>query len=462
MAIHVFIPTLQGVSHVQSIVQEDVDVPSVVCLDGTAQSLPISNAYYDFVKKGQGVIAKDFGHEAWRVDLSEPVEMGNSWQLGIYLAHYFHSKGELGTGEPKPGDTVIWATGSVKVNRDVEPVEGVERKLAHSSVLFEQLQQQQIKTLGVMCEANHTLVELPSYLQAVILSSCGELSPLLSELNIAELNVSSSLIEKTILQPANVNMQYSSKQKTNTQKKPVQKIQPKPKAERPKRSSYGLLALVVVAGLAISAYGLLALNSSDKHQDLDKTAIDDTQHFPPPAQGMFVDDAKNLVDKSDSAKVMAKAVLASNTSFLDTKIKSVNQNCDQAEGRQFKPNDLNHFKPQALSQLCELSIHFGDEAVSSVYLYLLDANSFLPLVKAKLVKTQTNWAIPLPKNRSKTRKALVLGFDNTVTSDELKKLNRFLAMNIENEWMNAQDVQTLLAGSGYKRADVFGLTLEQF
>lgn len=183
MAIHIVIPTLQGLSHVQGIIREDPDVPSVICLNGTAQSLPISNAYYDFVKKGQGLIARDFGHEAWRIDLSEPVEMGNSWQLGIYLTHYFHSINLLGKGEPKAGDIVIWATGAVKVNRDVEAVEGVERKLAQSLTRFQQFQAQQIPVLVVMCEANQVLVELPDFVHSVSLDSCADLSPLMSAIS---------------------------------------------------------------------------------------------------------------------------------------------------------------------------------------------------------------------------------------------------------------------------------------
>jgi formylglycine-generating enzyme required for sulfatase activity len=182
MAIHIVIPTLQGLSHVQDIIKEDPDVRSVICLNGTAQSLPISQAYYDFVKKGQGLIAKDFGHEAWRIDLSDPVEMGNSWQLAIYLTHYFYSKNLLGSGQPKPGDVVIWASGAVKVNRDVAPVEGIERKLAQSLKALQQFQAQHIPVMVVMCEANQASIELPDFVQAVALNSCADMQPLMSAL----------------------------------------------------------------------------------------------------------------------------------------------------------------------------------------------------------------------------------------------------------------------------------------
>ena len=141
MKVHVMIPTLQGLAAVQQITREDPEIPSVVCLNGTSQSLPISSAYYDFVKKGQGVIARDFDHPAWRVDLSAGVETGNSWQLPLYLAHLFEAQQRLGNGQPKAGDTVVWATGAVKVNGDVEPVDGVERKLEQSRQQLTQWQQ---------------------------------------------------------------------------------------------------------------------------------------------------------------------------------------------------------------------------------------------------------------------------------------------------------------------------------
>jgi hypothetical protein len=179
MSIHVVIPTLQGLSNVLCLTQEDPDVPSVVCLNGTAQSLPISNAYYDFVRRGQGLLAKDFGHESWRLDLSDPIEMGDSWQLAVYIAHYLESKGELGNGRPKPGDTVIWATGSVRIDRSVESVDGVPRKLSHSQHVFEQWAEQGITVLAVMNQENRASVTLPQTCTDIVLDDVSDLSELL-------------------------------------------------------------------------------------------------------------------------------------------------------------------------------------------------------------------------------------------------------------------------------------------
>ena len=86
---HVFIATTQGLVAIQDIEEiDDPDVMSVVCVNGTAQSLNISGAYHSFVKRGSGIIQQAFGGNAYRVDVSGNIDHGNSWQLGFYLAHH--------------------------------------------------------------------------------------------------------------------------------------------------------------------------------------------------------------------------------------------------------------------------------------------------------------------------------------------------------------------------------------
>ena len=279
MAIHIVIPTLQGLSHVQSIIREDPDVPSVICLNGTAQSLPISNAYYDFVKKGQGIIAREFGHDAWRIDLSEPVELGNSWQLGIYLTHYFHSKHLLGSGEPKPGDVVIWATGAVKVNRDVEAVEGVERKLAQSLNTLKQFQAQQIPVLMVMCEANHAQIELPDFTHRVVLNSCAELQPLLSSLE-----THADLGEAENSEP----------------------VQQKTEAARPSAfnvSPSWLLVLLLIAGIILGVYWYLSPVPQNSHEVI--IDLRESESHPPSLEELRSEQQKLALFEQEKRRLQA-------------------------------------------------------------------------------------------------------------------------------------------------------------
>jgi hypothetical protein len=133
MTTHVVIATTEGYAYVQGIIAEEAGVQSVLCLDGTTQVLqPVSAAYHAFVCRGSGVIARDFGHSAYRVDLSARVDQGSSWQLPLYLAHDLLARGDLGNGKPQRGDRVLWATGEVDVELAVRPVAGVPQKLAHA------------------------------------------------------------------------------------------------------------------------------------------------------------------------------------------------------------------------------------------------------------------------------------------------------------------------------------------
>ena len=150
MRVHVFIATTQGPVAIQRVVAEEPDVQSVICVDGGMQPLPISGRYHDFVRKGSGLIQRDFGQPAYRMDVSDRIDQGNSWQLPVYLAHYLSAEGLLGDGDPQPGDKVLWSTGALKADRSVLPVEEVFNKLTLSAELFESNHAARIPTLIVV------------------------------------------------------------------------------------------------------------------------------------------------------------------------------------------------------------------------------------------------------------------------------------------------------------------------
>ncbi|AKS41453.1 hypothetical protein [Wenzhouxiangella marina] len=154
MTTHVFIGTTCGPVAIQRITPEASGVQSVVCLNGTVQALPISHAYHDFVRRGTGIIARDFEHDAFRVDLAERVDQGVSWQLPIYVAHAVHARGQLGNGQPEAGDTVIWATGEVGADGDVRPVERTADKLNQSLGQIQQWRQAGIQVRVLLPDTN--------------------------------------------------------------------------------------------------------------------------------------------------------------------------------------------------------------------------------------------------------------------------------------------------------------------
>jgi len=132
----VCIPTTEGPSEIQRITAEDPDVRSVVCLDGKALALPISAAYDSYVRQPTGVIEKQFGHAAYRVDVSAPITEGLSWQLGLFVAHALDSRGRLAR-KGEPADALLLLTGEVDRDLNVRPVDHVSEKRRVCGGLFE-------------------------------------------------------------------------------------------------------------------------------------------------------------------------------------------------------------------------------------------------------------------------------------------------------------------------------------
>jgi hypothetical protein len=142
MTTHVAIATTQGPVFIQEITQEEPDVSPIVCLNGTSKQLAISTAYADFVKKGSGLIERDFGSASWRIDLSGAIDAGESWQLGVYMAHLLHQGNRLGNGEISDGDEVMLVTGAVKYSGEVTPANQIPEKMLAASAQTEVWQSQ--------------------------------------------------------------------------------------------------------------------------------------------------------------------------------------------------------------------------------------------------------------------------------------------------------------------------------
>lgn len=127
----VYIATTEGPSEIQRITPEDSDVRSVICHDGKAIALPVSPDYDSFVRRPTGVIEACFGHGAYRVDISDPIASGLSWQLGLFIAHALGDEGRLVRSDDKIPQ-IVWATGEVTRDLAVEAVDDVDRKIRQS------------------------------------------------------------------------------------------------------------------------------------------------------------------------------------------------------------------------------------------------------------------------------------------------------------------------------------------
>ncbi len=134
--IRILIATTDGVVAIDRITAERAP-QSMVCLKRTSQVLPISGAYDDFVRPGSGVIAREFGGQSYRLDLSDAVGSGESWQLGVFLAHAIFQAGThdlAGSGVDAAHTYLV--TGRVNYDLEVEPVEHIDEKMAAAAQVF--------------------------------------------------------------------------------------------------------------------------------------------------------------------------------------------------------------------------------------------------------------------------------------------------------------------------------------
>lgn len=138
---HIYILTTQYLVLIQGILIEKDDVSSVMCINGGNKLASVSDAYYRFVAKGTGIISKLFKGNSFRVDIDKNIDSGDSWELPVFIAHYFFNKGLLGDGQLNSGDTLTIATGLVKINDRVAAVQGIKEKLFSASDFVKNLSQ---------------------------------------------------------------------------------------------------------------------------------------------------------------------------------------------------------------------------------------------------------------------------------------------------------------------------------
>jgi hypothetical protein len=129
--IAVFVATTNGPVRIERITRERAP-QSMVCLRRSSTVLPISAAYDSFVRYGSGVIEKTFGpfeDGAFRLDVSDPIETGESWQLGAFVAH---ALGDGLAGVQDTADSIVWLTGQVDCDLAVGSVGHLAEKV-HAS-----------------------------------------------------------------------------------------------------------------------------------------------------------------------------------------------------------------------------------------------------------------------------------------------------------------------------------------
>ena len=130
--VRVLIATTKGPVAVEGIFDLEPGGYSTVAIGSTAVDVPgMLRNYVNFIAKSTGVIARSFGHDAFRLELSSEIHAGESWQLPVFLAHGLHRQGRLAE-KGKPADAVVWATGLVDYQLRVAEIGHVPEKIANS------------------------------------------------------------------------------------------------------------------------------------------------------------------------------------------------------------------------------------------------------------------------------------------------------------------------------------------
>lgn len=129
----VLIATTEGPVEIESLLEEDAALGrSVVCIAGGTETAGIDRDYHAFVARGTGLIARLYGHECFRLDVSSAVDVGSSWQLGVFAAHALHAAGRL-AHKSEDAETIVLATGRVRpLDQSVQEVGHLDRKLSQA------------------------------------------------------------------------------------------------------------------------------------------------------------------------------------------------------------------------------------------------------------------------------------------------------------------------------------------
>jgi hypothetical protein len=126
--VRVVIPTDRWPVEVLRLIHEPALDRAVAFVKGTSLAL-INEHYRAFVAKGTGVVERFYGHKGYRLDLSDTIDTGSSWQLGVLLAHALHAAGHLAQ-DGEAADTLLWATGAVSaIDLSIHRVDKMQEKL---------------------------------------------------------------------------------------------------------------------------------------------------------------------------------------------------------------------------------------------------------------------------------------------------------------------------------------------
>ena len=137
MGFAVYIATTAGPVRIERIIGEPVPQSNVFVGRGYKPLEPVSSDYEAFVASG-GPVEKAFGPfetPSFRIDVSGPIDTGNSWELAVFVAHGLAKVGRL-AGLDEAANAIILLSGRVDADLDVDAVGHVAEKLRAAEELI--------------------------------------------------------------------------------------------------------------------------------------------------------------------------------------------------------------------------------------------------------------------------------------------------------------------------------------
>ena len=370
MKYHVFVATTQGLVAIQTITAiDDAQISSIVSINGTSTTANISNAYHNFVKKGAGIIEQDFGQCSYRVNLSERIDYGNSWQLAFYLAHSIAQQGLLGDGEVNVGDQVICATG--EINTSSRKVQRVEQVALKQNLAAEKIHQWQLM-------GNDVCFLVPADNQGDIDAKLN-----LNIKPVMQLDQALSVLPVFAASPSQADSGAISRQHTPT--KLTAALPLTTGIKRFIRHSFSLKRALSMTGclvvLALAGWQIKAYLSAPKIISPAMPATAQQQHI---AQVSGLARANPIADLPDEQINM----MAYFAKYLDCQDENIQHKVSK-EGAVFLGTKL--------VNLCQLTLE-APGSITAVLLVAADSRAIL-----QLSKENEQWQIPMPKKQSANR-----------------------------------------------------------
>ena len=160
MKFRVYVGTTEGPVAIERIIREAAP-NSAMCIGRSTREAIASTGYEAFVKQPSGVIERELGPYspgAFRLDVSTDIGDGDSWQLGVFVAHALAVEGRLADYH-EDADAALWLTGEVANDLEVKSVGHVPDKLRASRGEFETLASSGIAVTLIVPKANQAYLD---------------------------------------------------------------------------------------------------------------------------------------------------------------------------------------------------------------------------------------------------------------------------------------------------------------